>query len=198
MFWGFLKSLFGGGISGAAGAVKGVAEVFTSNAEGDAQRSHQQHMGQLGYDASALQGAHAAYAAEWNSTRGATGFRGFLNAFVDLLNRLPRPLMALGVIGLFVFAAVDPVSATATFGTFSVIPLELWGIMSAIVAFFFGAREIEKFRSKPEDLEKRAKIAREIAAARKAEAEARKAEVDADEESSPSNPTVADWLRRNT
>tara|TARA_B110000902_G_scaffold114341_1_gene134546 strand:+ start:28 stop:369 length:342 start_codon:yes stop_codon:yes gene_type:complete len=63
------------------------------------------------------------------------GFR-----FIDGLNRLPRPMLALGTIGLFVSAMADPVWFAERMVGVTAVPEPLWWLMGAIVSFYFGAR----------------------------------------------------------
>ena len=59
---------------------------------------------------------------------------------VDGLNRLPRPMLAFGVLGLFAAALVDPVWFAARMQGIALVPEPLWWLMAAIVSFYFGAR----------------------------------------------------------
>ncbi|MBF9024031.1 peptidoglycan-binding protein [Rhodobacterales bacterium HKCCD6035] len=61
---------------------------------------------------------------------------------INGLNRLPRPLMALSVIGLFAFAMIDPVAFSARMTGLASIPEPLWWLLGAVVSFYFGAREM--------------------------------------------------------
>lgn len=69
------------------------------------------------------------------------------NAFIDGLNRLPRPLMTLGVVALFWWAAEDPISFSASMTAIQLIPEALWVILGTIVVFWFGGKTIEGIRS---------------------------------------------------
>ena len=100
------------------------AEVFRVNAEAQAQR-----------DALANHAALEQFAAEFQVAR-----QGGFDRFVDGLNRLPRPLMAFGVIGLFVSAAVNPTWFSARMTGIALVPEPLWWLLGAIVSFYFGAR----------------------------------------------------------
>lgn len=113
-------TVFGGGRN----VVAETAEVFRVNAEAQAQR-----------DAEANHAALAQFAAEFRSAR-----QGGFDRFVDGLNRLPRPLMAFGVIGLFVSAAVNPVWFSDRMVGVALVPEPLWWLLGAIVSFYFGAR----------------------------------------------------------
>lgn len=121
-----LTALFGNGRN----VIAQTAEVFRVNAEGEAQRDH---------DAAAA--ALAQFAAEFRPRP-----RGF-DAFVDGLNRLPRPLFAFGTLALFVAAMHDPVWFSARMVGLQAVPEPLWYVLGGIVAFYFGARELHHARS---------------------------------------------------
>jgi len=63
---------------------------------------------------------------------------------VDGANRLPRPLMALGTLGLFVSAMVDPLWFASRMQGIALVPEPLWWLLGAIVSFYFGARHQAK------------------------------------------------------
>ena len=73
---------------------------------------------------------------------------GWFDRMVDGLNRLPRPLLAFGTIGLFVYAMIDPVAFATRMVGLNAVPEPLWWLLGAIVAFYFGARETHYFRSR--------------------------------------------------
>ncbi|GGE85687.1 3TM-type holin [Niveispirillum cyanobacteriorum] len=68
--------------------------------------------------------------------------RTWWDSFIDGLNRLPRPAMALGVIAIFVWASADPVGFAAAAQAWALIPDEMWIVLGAIVTFFFGDRTL--------------------------------------------------------
>jgi hypothetical protein len=68
------------------------------------------------------------------------------DAAVNALNRLPRPMLALGTLGLFVHAMVDPAGFAARMQGLAAVPEPLWWLLGAIVSFYFGAREAHYFR----------------------------------------------------
>lgn len=95
---------------------------------------------ELGHDA--FTAVQAAQAAEFQFAR-----RGRFDAFVNGLNRLPRPLLALSTLGLFVYAMVDPLAFAVRMGGLAQVPEPLWWLLGAVVAFYFGARETSYLRS---------------------------------------------------
>ena len=80
--------MFGGG----GNMVHDTVEVFRENAEADSQRGAQVQMQ-----------VTCEYGQEFAIPR-----RGWLDHFMDGVNRLPRTALALGTLGLFVAAMIDP------------------------------------------------------------------------------------------
>ncbi|GLS87762.1 hypothetical protein GCM10010873_27360 [Cypionkella aquatica] len=73
----------------------------------------------------------------------------WFDRLVNGLNRLPRPLLAFGTIGLFVYAMVDPPDFALRMVGLNAVPEPLWWLLGAVVAFYFGARETHYFRNRP-------------------------------------------------
>ena len=110
---------------GGRNVVRETAEVFRENAEAAATRS------------AGLQGqVLTQYAAEFTPARS-----GLFDRLIDALNRLPRPAMALGTLGLFVAAMVDPLWFAARMQGIALVPEPLWWLLGVIVTFYFGARQ---------------------------------------------------------
>jgi hypothetical protein len=117
------RLLFGNG-----NQIKDLVEVFRANAEKSGER-----------DASYAQAALAQFGAEFAVPRQA-----WFDRFMDGLNRVPRPAMALGTLGLFVAAMVDPVWFASRMQGIALVPEPMWWLMGAIVSFYFGARSQAK------------------------------------------------------
>ncbi len=115
-------------------AVSNVAEVFTPNATKTMQATHEAYLAALDE-----------YGAEFQYVR-----PGLFDRFVNGLNRLPRPMLALGTLGLFAYAMVDPDSFTRRMVGLNYVPEPLWWLLAAIVGFYFGAREAHYFRTRPQ------------------------------------------------
>lgn len=113
--------VFGGG---GAGAIAETAAIFRENAENRAVREVELRDGAL--DQFAAEFAHAA--------------KGPFDRFMDGVNRVPRPAMALGTLGLFVAAMVDPAWFATRMQGIALVPEPLWWLLGAIVSFYFGAR----------------------------------------------------------
>ena len=110
--------------TGGGNAVTQTLEVFRENAEAGAARDHAARAAALGQ-----------YAAEFAHPR-----KSAFDRFIDGLNRIPRPAMALGTLGLFVAAMSDPVWFASRMEGIALVPEPLWWLLGAIVSFYFGAR----------------------------------------------------------
>lgn len=122
------------GIGGAAGQIGGavgrVAEVFVPNKTKDMTLQHEEFTAAL-----------SQFGGEFKQQQ-----TGFFNRFVNGLNRLPRPVLALGTVALFVYAMWDPVGFTARMQGLGYVPEPLWWLLGAVVSFYFGARELHYLR----------------------------------------------------
>lgn len=129
---GMIGTLFGAGRAArdVGAAVGGIAEVLVGNrAERDAAAA-------AGFAASLGQ-----YGAEFASVGD-----GPFDRFVNGLNRLPRPMLALGTLGLFVYAMAEPHGFSVRMEGLNLVPEPLWWLLGAVVSFYFGARELHHRR----------------------------------------------------
>ena len=129
---GLMNRLLGVGEASVAvgSAVENVAEVFTVNKTKAELARKAQSMATLDQ-----------YASEFSlsSVR-------CLDSFINGLNRLPRPIMALGTVGLFVFAMANPDEFAGRMQGLAYVPDPLWWLLGAVVSFYFGARELHYSR----------------------------------------------------
>ncbi|MES2846303.1 MAG: holin family protein [Pseudomonadota bacterium] len=126
------KVLAPGAVTALGQAATGLAEVFTPSATRRMELSAQAQMAalrQLGEEY-----GHPSL--------------GWFDRTVNGLNRLPRPMLAFGTIGLFVYAMVDPQAFAARMVGLNAVPEPLWWLLGAVVAFYFGARETYYFRNR--------------------------------------------------
>jgi hypothetical protein len=116
-------------------AVGGVAEVFVGNrAERDAA-GHERYVRAL-----------AQYGEEFSHPAS-----GWFDQLVNGLNRLPRPMMAIGTLGLFAYSMVEPHGFALRMQGLGHVPEPLWWLLGAIVSFYFGARELHHYRGRSLD-----------------------------------------------
>jgi hypothetical protein len=113
-------------ILGIGRSVKDVAEVFVPNATKRQQYDHEEFGDAL-----------EQYGLEYRLVQ-----EGWFNRLVNGLNRLPRPVLALGTVCLFVYAMLDPAGFSERMAGLDTVPRELWWLLGAIVSFYFGAREL--------------------------------------------------------
>lgn len=122
----------GGTVTAVGTAAGNVAEIFTQN-----------QTRRMELDEEAYARAMVEHGAEF-----ATPQRTWFDSFVNGLNRLPRPFLTLGTMGLFGYAMVEPTGFSARMEGLALLPEPLWWLMGAIVSFYFGAREAHYFRGR--------------------------------------------------
>jgi len=101
------------------------AEVFRENAEAGALRGHDLQVAALRQ----MQGEFV------------TAQRGWFDRVMDGVNRLPRPALALGTLGLMISAMADPVWFAQRMQGIALVPEPLWWLLGVVVSFYFGARQ---------------------------------------------------------
>ena len=174
-----LSLLFGGG------ALKETVEIFRENAEARAVR-----------DAAMSDAALRQFAAEFALPR-----QGLFDRFIDGLNRVPRPALALGTLGLFLAAMVDPIWFAERMQGIALVPEPLWWLMGAIVSFYFGARHQAKGqefqRSVAATMLRTSEVAKNIETLRALEAGAGAGGPLPDEDGIGPNPALDEWRRRH-
>lgn len=121
-----------GAVTALGEAAKGVAEVFVPSATK-----------RMEYSAEAQMAALRQLGEEYQNPS-----LGWFDRLVNGLNRLPRPFLAFGTIGLFVYAMIDPEAFAFRMVGLNAVPEPLWWLLGAIVAFYFGARETYYFRNR--------------------------------------------------
>ena len=162
-----MDGVFGGGRNVVAETV----EVFRESAEGAAGRAHDLQAGAL-----------AQFGAEFAPRQ-----RGVFDRFMDGLNRVPRPALALGTIGLFVSAMVDPVWFASRMEGIALVPEPLWWLLGAIVSFYFGARHQAKGQAF------RLSVAETVAGAAALRAAADASAAPEEEPADAGNAALRDW-----
>ena len=124
--------------------------------------------------------------------------RSWFDSLINGLNRLPRPALAIGTLGLFVYAMSDPISFAERMVGLELIPDPLWWLLGAIVSFYFGARELHYLRERRPEMSLDA--LREVTRMREAMDEMRE-DVPAPERTparpGDRNPALEEWLRDN-
>ncbi len=121
-----------GAVTALGEAAMGVAEVFVPSATKRMELSAEAQMAALRQLGEEYQ--HPALS--------------WFDRFVNGLNRMPRPMLAFGTIGLFTYAMVDPEAFAQRMVGLNAVPEPLWWLLGAIVAFYFGARETHYFRTR--------------------------------------------------
>lgn len=122
----------GGTVTAVGQAATGMAEVFTQNVTRRMELDEEAYARAINQMGQEFQIARA----------------GWFDGFVNGLNRMPRPMMTVGVLALFVYAMIEPLGFSARMEGLSLIPEPLWWLLGAIVSFYFGAREAYYFRNR--------------------------------------------------
>jgi len=84
------------------------------------------------------------FAAEFQNRNNRTWW----DSFIDGLNRLPRPFITFGVIGMFVWAVKDPDGFALSMIALEAVPDMLWTLFLTVVSFWFGTKILEKGAAK--------------------------------------------------
>ena len=121
---GMIELMFQLMFGGNGNMVRDTVEVFRENAEAGSQRGAQVQMQ-----------AMREYGQEFAIPR-----QGWFDRFMDGVNRLPRPALALGTLGLFVAAMIDPLWFSQRMQGIALVPEPMWWLLGVIVSFYFGAR----------------------------------------------------------
>jgi hypothetical protein len=119
-------------VTALGSAASGMAEIFTQNATRKMELNEE-----------AYARAMSQYGQEFIAAP-----RGWFDGFVNGLNRMPRPLLALGTMALFIYAMIDPAAFSLRMQGLQLVPEPLWWLLGAIVGFYFGAREAHHFRDR--------------------------------------------------
>lgn len=104
--------------------IRETAGIFMEPADEGAER-----------DAALRDAALSQYTQEFSQARESR-----FDIFMNGVNRLPRPMLALGTLGLFVSAMVAPLWFAERMQGIALVPEPLWWLMGAIISFYFGAR----------------------------------------------------------
>ena len=113
-------------------AVGGVGEVFVGNRADRDAAEHAQFIAALGQFSEEFRNPNLTW----------------FDRFVNGLNRLPRPMLAVGTLGLFTYSMVDPVGFAERMQGLAYVPEPLWWLLGAVVSFYFGARELHHYRGR--------------------------------------------------
>jgi hypothetical protein len=119
-------------ITGLFRPAKELIEVFKPNAEQESERDHVERMALNQEDLASLQ----QFAAEFHDRLGRTWW----DSLIDGLNRLPRPLITLGILAFFVLAPLEPVRFLEIARAYQMMPDGFWALLGVIIAFYFGGR----------------------------------------------------------
>lgn len=181
MIDGVLNLLFGAGRN----VIRETAEVFFENAEAAGGREADIRAATLDQ-----------FAGEFTVPR-----KSPFDRLMDGLNRLPRPFLALGCIGMLIAAMVDPIWFASRMQGIALVPEPMWWLLGAIVSFYFGARHQTKSheytRNIAETLARAPVVTRNIGALDALRAGAGQTAPDPAIPDAGPNPALEDWRRQD-
>ena len=165
----------GGTVTAVGAAAGNVAEIFTQN-----------QTRRMELDEEAYARAMAEHGGEFMVAQ-----HTWFDSLVNGMNRLPRPLLTLGTMGLFAYSMIEPVGFTQRMEGLALVPEPLWWLMGAIVSFYFGAREAHYFRTRvwPSATVKQTSVVASDGAGVATEIRTRAPQADGFDD----NPALADW-----
>lgn len=125
----------------------------------------------------------------------------WFDSLIDGLNRLPRPVIVVMIIGYFLASCRDPEEFQIINLSLDAVPERMWLIAGVIVTFYFGARELQKSRDQKSmalSAEAFAEQQRRINTLRQTKhvASGIYSNEMADEAAPLSNRSIAEWNRR--
>mgnify|MGYP001610983753 CR=1 FL=1 len=127
----WLLNLFSGGLGATAqGVARGVA-TFTGDQVQREASVHDEQIAVMGQQASEFQ---------------YRGNRNWFDSLIDGINRLPRPVIAFGTIGLFVWCIVDPAEFTIAMLALGVMPEWLAIVIGQVVLLYMGGRMLNDWK----------------------------------------------------
>jgi hypothetical protein len=83
---------------------------------------------------------YAQFAAEFGHARNA------FDSFVDGMNRLVRPLVTYGVIGMFAFMLANPAQFREVVEAAALTPAWMWALIATVIGFWFGGRALKDWQ----------------------------------------------------
>ncbi|HSA81104.1 MAG TPA: 3TM-type holin [Geminicoccaceae bacterium] len=109
-----------------------LVEALRHDAGNRADRGHGERLELTEQDLAALRRFATEFQARERRTR--------WDALIDGLNRLPRPLITLGILAFFLLAPLAPARFLEIARTYQLLPDGFWALLSVIIAFYFGGR----------------------------------------------------------
>lgn len=127
-------------VDAAVGLTNGANNIIKTFTGSKAERD-QQHNERF------LAGQHA-FSAEFQAREHKTWIGSLWNSIWDGFNRVPRPVIVTLVLAYFYMAYKNPTEFQVLNTALDTVPERMWWVLSAIVGFYFVAREFQKSRDK--------------------------------------------------
>lgn len=122
---------FGKTVETVGNTVVDVTKVFKGSESDRENNTHQQYL-------ASMQAFSNEFAPKQNRTK--------WDSFWDGINRMPRPLIVIAIFSYFGLSYYSPTEFQALNVALDTVPEQMWWIMTAVVSFYFAAREFQKGR----------------------------------------------------
>ena len=133
-----------GGIFEIAGAILprifGIIDQFVLDKDVAEQLKAKLQSEGLSIDHAEQMAIYKQFAAEFGHSKNA------FDSFVDGMNRLVRPIVTYGVIGMFFYAATRPAGFESSMSALSAVPTWLWALFATVIGFWFGGRALKDWK----------------------------------------------------
>ncbi|MCP4164014.1 MAG: hypothetical protein GY760_28460 [Deltaproteobacteria bacterium] len=123
--------LFGKAVKSVFDGVNSVVQTFTGSKKERDKYSHQEYVN-----------THKSFSSEFHNRNN----KNLWDSFWDGLNRMPRSLFVVLIVAYFILSYINPEEFQVLNIGLSTIPEKMWYVLSAIIGFYFCARELHKIR----------------------------------------------------
>ncbi|MCP4164033.1 MAG: hypothetical protein GY760_28555 [Deltaproteobacteria bacterium] len=127
--------IFGKTVKSVAEGVNSVVQTFTGSEKERDRYKHNEYVN-----------TQNSFSSEFHNRNNRT----LWDSFWDGINRMPRPLFVVLIVAYFILSYVNPEEFQVLNLGLSTVPEKMWYVLSAIIGFYFCARELHKIREKKE------------------------------------------------
>ncbi|MCP4158858.1 MAG: hypothetical protein GY760_02185 [Deltaproteobacteria bacterium] len=125
--------IFGKVVKSVSEGVNSVVQTFTGSEKERDLHKHNEYVN-----------TQKSFSSEFHSRNRRT----LWDSFWDGINRMPRPLFVVLIVAYFILSYVNPEEFQILNLGLSTVPEKMWYVLSAIIGFYFCARELHKIREK--------------------------------------------------
>ncbi|MCP3923337.1 MAG: hypothetical protein GY714_12205 [Desulfobacterales bacterium] len=123
--------IFGKAVKSVSDGVNSVVQTFTGSKKERDLYKHDEYVNN-----------QKSFSSEFHNRNNRTSW----DSFWDGLNRMPRPLFVVLIVAYFILSYANPEEFQILNLGLSTVPERMWYVLSAIIGFYFCARELHKIR----------------------------------------------------